>query len=203
MSNISKAIDAFLREYFDPELAAAGFQKKRRRYSRELEDRVELVLVEASSWNRLGTGTFYVNVAIVIPALTVCLRNRVVEMATATGRESGIDTNLGFLLPEGRPRSWLVRLDGPNTEEGSRLKRALIDHALPWFEKARTDSGLLDALASLGSMDSLEARAVLYANQHQYSAVQEMLDEIARRRPDLRDSVAAWAEQRELLKSRP
>lgn len=69
MSEISKAIDAFLREYADPELRAGGFRKKRRRYSRELGDRVELVLVEASSWNRFDSGTFSVSLAIVIPDL--------------------------------------------------------------------------------------------------------------------------------------
>ncbi|MDH4188234.1 MAG: DUF4304 domain-containing protein [Nitrospira sp.] len=196
MSEISKAIDELLKEYVDPELRAAGFRKKRRRYSRELGDRVELVQVEASTWNRLDSGTFYVDLSIVIPKLALRLRNRRVELADAKGRESGIDTNIGFLLPEDRPRDWSVLTTGSNVEEGIRLKRALIDYGLPWFERARTDNGLMELLARMRSMDALELRAILYSDKHQYVEAQEMLDEIVRRRPDLSNSVVAWAEQR-------
>ena len=200
MSELSKAIDKFLQEYVDPELRAAGFRKKRRRYSRELGDRVELIQVEASTWNRLGSGTFYVDLAIVIPALALRLRGREVKLENAKGRESGVSTNIGDLLPEKCPRSWGVQIEGSNAEEGVCLKRALIEHALPWFDRARTDNGLLDVLAHMRSMDALEVRAILYSDKHQYTAVQEMLDEIVRRRPDLSNSVATWAEQRELFK---
>ncbi len=56
-------------------------------------------------------------------------------------------------------------------------------------------------LSNLRSMDSLELRAILYSDKQEYGAAQEMLDEIVRRRPDLSDDMADWAEQRGLFRA--
>lgn len=134
--------------------------------------------------------------------LALRLRKLVVELASAKGFESGIHTDLGFLLPERRPVTWSVQVEGASdSEEGGRLKGALVDCALPWFESARTESGLMAVLSNLRSMDSLELRAILYSDKQEYGAAQEMLDEIVRRRPDLSDDMADWAEQRGLFRA--
>jgi len=199
MSKISKSIDIFLREYVDPVLRAAGFRKKGRRYSRILTDRVELLIVEASSWNRFDTGTFSIGLAIVIPELALRLRSIKVELLKAKGFESGIHENLGFLLPEQHPDSWCVQINESNTEEGERVRSAVVEHALPWYEKARSEDGLMEVLENSRSMESLEVRAILYSDMLNFSGVRSMLGEIVRRRPDLNEYVANWAKERGLF----
>jgi len=159
-----------------------------------------LTIVEASTFNRLDRGMVWVQLAIVIPELATRLRGVHVDLSRAKGFESGISTDLGQFFGETQ-RHWLVNVDDDNSLQGTQLRAAITEHGLPWFEKARTEDGLIDILRNDPSMDALEVRAILYSDRGDFDGVQSMLGEIVARRPDLDSHVREWAAERKLFRS--
>jgi hypothetical protein len=201
MSDVSKTIDRLLQEYVNDLLKAAGFKRQRRRYSRVLSDRLELLTVEASTFNSSESGRFTVGLAIVLPDLARRLRGFEVDLSKAKGFEGGIRTCLGFLDADRRQDRWQVQVGSDNAEEGLRLREAIETLALPWFENARTEKGLLEILEQDVSMDALLVRAILYSSKGDYEGTKAMLSEVVQRNSELAAWTVQWAKDRNLLAS--
>jgi hypothetical protein len=189
MSSISAAISIFVRTTLDPILKSEGFRKSGRKYWHVLDGRAEIVLVEASTFNRGNVGQFTVTLSVVIPSLALRLYGLTVDPATAKGFESGIITVLGHLMPDRRQDAWKIALHSDNYDEAARFRAAIEDFALPWFRKARTDEGLIGILENDTSLSALEVLTILYSDRNQPDRARTMASEILRRRPDLRDRV--------------
>lgn len=203
MSEISKHIDAFLRENLDPLLKRDGFRKKRRCYRRTLEDRVEIFAVEASAWNRDDIGQFTVTLSVVIPSLAQRLRGLAVDMRSAKGYESGILTLLGWLMPKRGEDSWRVHVRSDNCEEAARFQTAVENFALPRFRRTRTEDGLIQALEQSTTMDALQVLAMLFSTRNRPDRVRAVLQEILRRRPDAEGWLKDWSVKAGVLTGDP
>lgn len=144
MSEASKAIDAFLRQYLDPGLRDAGFKKSRRRYVRAVDGRIELVNVEASTWNYSGHARFEISVAIYIPELATALGRVVTDPAKVRGYECGITETVRRLMKGGHQFAGLVSDDSIETDrQGRLLESAIQTRVLPWFTSLREASALV------------------------------------------------------------
>ncbi len=199
MSEVAKAIDRLLQEHVNDLLKSAGFKKRGRRYRRLPGDRLEMLTVEASTFNTTTSGRFTVGLAIVIPQLARRLGRSDVDLAKAKGFEGGICTCLGFLGPDRCQDRWRVQVDADNAHEGTALRNAVECLALPWFEKARTETGLMEILERDVSMDALFVRAILYSSKREFGGVRDMLGEVVKRRPDMKEWIDQWAKERDLF----
>src|SRR3546814_13160930 len=87
-SEISKLINQVLTSAVDPIAKAEGFRKSGRTYRRMRFGRVEVMAVEARSWNTAARGQFDVMVGIVDPKIAATLKGESVDLTNEIGRES-------------------------------------------------------------------------------------------------------------------
>lgn len=162
MSEISKAIDYFLKENLNPILKKEGFKENGRRYSRIKEDRIDSVYIESLRWNQDGFGSFTVGLGIYFSEIAE-LMGKGINDNFPYGSESGVFIDIGMLLPNNCQFGWDVAVDDSNIEVGCELQEAIHMAALPWFEGMMIEDNLIDFLES---QDSLHVLALYYKVQN-------------------------------------
>lgn len=145
MSDASKAVDRFLRAYMTPELENNGFRKVRRRYRRRVEDRLETISVEAHTFGHAAQASFEVSASIYLPEIARALGREVADLDKVKGFECGVFSPARQLMPRGNGFLGVVTLDeAENSVQGRLLIEGLRDGVLPWFERLRDPSRLVE-----------------------------------------------------------
>ena len=142
MSEISQTIDAVI-ELLRPVMKQQGFAKSGRTWRRPREGCVQVVNVQASSWNSSERGAFTVNLGVYFPAVAELAGDPV--RSAPSEPYCQLHQRIGFLMPNPGDFWWEVRPGSSLLEVADELAAAVTSLAIPWLDAHSTYAAALDS----------------------------------------------------------
>ena len=132
--HVSKRIDRIARQAIAPILKPLGFRKTGRNWRRATAHGVQIVNLQASSWNAPTSGRFTVNLAVYFPAEAELADSVTAGRSAPTHSHCIVQERIGLLMPEGADHWWEVGCDEDEVEAGGEAAAAVARYGLPWLE---------------------------------------------------------------------
>ncbi len=133
MSSAGLLIDSITRDALKEPLRQHGYKKDKRTFRRSLERCVQVVNVQASSWNEGSSGRFTVNLGVYFSVLAdLGGIGRLTEKPLES--DCLVRCRIGHLLPGGNDRWWEVKADEDHTRTVSEVQHACVGEEQAWLD---------------------------------------------------------------------
>lgn len=133
MSSAGLLIDSITRDALKEPLRQHGYKKDKRTFRRSLERCVQVVNVQASSWNEGSSGRFTVNLGVYFSVLAdLGGIGRLTEKPLES--DCLVRCRIGHLLPGGNDRWWEVKADEDHTKTVSEVQHACVGEGQAWLD---------------------------------------------------------------------
>jgi hypothetical protein len=151
MSATGMLIDGITRDALKEPLRQCGYKKDRRTFRRSLEHCVQIMNVQASSWNEGSSGRFTVNFGVYFWVLADLggigrLTDKPIEP------DCLVRCRIGHLLPDKNDRWWEVKADEDHTSVVSEVRQACICEGQAWLDAHSDLSSARSFLVGQGSL---------------------------------------------------
>ena len=192
VSEISKLIDAVIRQGLANSLRIDGFRKYGRTFVRQIADAAQIVNVQASQGNYDGRGQFTLNLGVYFPA--VARRRGIVASGMYPKEyESTLRVRIGELMPTRSDLWWEIHNWAQISELAGVVANAYEQYGPSWFEKMLSLPNALEELEREGKVLMAASVALEIGNRERALALIE--DDFSRTRPDARAYVRSFAER--------
>lgn len=197
MSDIAKRIDAIIKEGLAPLLKKEGFKKKARNFYRELENRIELINIQASKWNEGDEGQFTVNVGVYYPEIS-----KITDALPVSGMPREYDCTIreriGLLTPENKDRWWEIDSTSNDSEVSANVANQVQELCLPWLEKMSSLDAVKSAIANNNRAFVASGIALFQNNRVEAAAY---LVKALKQQPLAKSKINAWGKKHGLVQA--
>ena len=194
MSDVAPVIDAVIREGLGASLKAAGFSKSGRNFRRSLGESLQVINVQASTFNSSASGRFTVNLGAYYPGLADILEQPLGK-PWPTEYQCHIRKRIGTLMPAGRDTWWDVDTGSDIGALANDLETSVVEYGLPWLAGVSTLTG-----AQTQPSSPVHAAAIALALGKQEEAVRLFAPLLTRDHP-LSDTLMRWALRHNLIEA--
>ena len=197
MSDISKRIDAIIREGLAPLLKKEGFKKKARNFYREYEDRIEVINVQASKWNEGAEGQFTVNVGVYYPEIA-----EVTDAIPVKGMPKEYDCTIreriGLLTPEKKDEWWKIDSSTNDYEVSERVSKQVKVLCIPWLARM---SSLNEVKAAVVKSNRAFVAAGIALYQGSPEEAKEYVEQALKQQPLAKSKINSWGKKHGLVRA--
>ena len=135
MSQISKVIDNFIREYIAPINKQQGFKKRGRNFHKALVDCIYVINVQASQWNEADSGQFTINLGVYFPNIELETWGDIAEITERpTEPRCTARTRIGSLVEPYCDKWWEISPTSSQAEIGNEVVHLINTFGFKWQE---------------------------------------------------------------------